>query len=623
MPWLRRPPQDFRLQCEAVDRLEGDRGAALRQLASFELSESQLLSLGRCLGRAYGKTPSLARFKLGVVSNATTDFIVPALRGTGVRHGFRLEVAAAPFGLTVQAALAPEPGVGLASSDAVLVALDYRAYFPDYALRDTDAEGAVDAAVGQLAGILAAFQAAGPAALIVQTIAPPPERLFGSFDRRQPGTPAWLAARFNARLVAELLRPGVSLLDAEALANHVGLGHWYDRAQYMTARLPFAGDCVPLYAEHVVRVVSALRGRCRKVLVLDLDNTLWGGVIGDDGLDGIRLGQGDPQGEAYLDVQRAALALKRRGVLLAICSKNTEAVALAAIRDHPEMVLREADFSALEINWQDKASNLETLARRLSLGLDSFVFLDDNPVEREQVRRALPMVLVPELPSDPAAYARLLMTAGWFEAVAFTEEDHLRAAQYAANAGRESLLAQSRDPADFLRSLQMQAVFTSEGDVGWTRFVQLINKSNQFNLTNRRYTEAEMQPLIADPSTLTMQVRLIDRFGDNGMISAIVARPQEGDWVLDTWVMSCRVLGREVEKAVLNQIVTEARLRNIARLIGLYRATDRNSMVRDHYAKLGFTRTPGSAGDDRWELDVARHASRDVPIAMTVTPPRA
>jgi FkbH-like protein len=463
-----------------------------------------------------------------------------------------------------------------------------------------------------------AFQPASRAALIVQSIAAPPERLFGSFDRRQRGTPAWLAARFNDRLVAEILTTGVSLLDVEALATQVGLGLWYDRAQYMTARLPFTGECVPLYAEHVLRVIAAMRGRSRKVLVLDLDNTLWGGVIGDDGIDGIRLGQGDPRGEAFLDVQRAALALKQRGVLLAVCSKNDEPVARKALREHPEMLLREADFSAFQINWADKATNLEILAERLSLGLDSFVFLDDNPVERAQVRESAPQVLVPELPSDPAAYASVLMTAGFFEAVTFSEEDRIRVEHYAGNTRRETLKAQSRDLGAFLSSLRMQAIFTTSGETGWSRFAQLINKSNQFNLTARRYTEAEIATRVTDRATLTLQVRLLDQFGDNGMISAVIAVPEAEDWVLETWVMSCRVLGREVEQAVLNQIAAEARSHGIRRLIGVYRPTERNGMVREHYAKLGFVRLVAE-GEDRWVLDLAQFMARDVPIETAGT----
>jgi FkbH-like protein len=617
MPWLRPAPADFRARCDAIDKMAGNRGEPLRQLATHELNEMQLVRLARSLraARAARLEAPLSHFTLGVVSNATTDFIIPALAATGVRHGFAMEVAAAPFGMTLQAALSSDSSVVRANPDAILLALDYRAFFSEFALDDKDAEGAVAAGIAYLRQLIDAFRSATRAAILVQTIAAPPERLFGSFDRRQPGTPSWLAARFNDRLVNEVVEPGVSIFDVEALAAQVGLTSWYDLNQYLTARLPFAAEHVPLYGEHVLRLITAIRGRSRKVLALDLDNMLWGGVIGDDGIDRIRLGQGDPRGEAFLEVQRAARALKQRGILLAVCSKNDESVALKAIREHPEMLLRESDFSAFAINWADKASNLEVLAKRLSLGLDAFVFFDDNPVERSQVRQALPQVLVPELPTDPAGYARVLMSAGLFEAVTFSEEDRGRVEQYAANRRRESLLGQSRDLSAFLRSLGMQATFTTNGDVGWSRFAQLINKSNQFNLTTRRYTESALQVLIADPSILTLQVRLTDKFGDNGMICAAIAVPEGDNWLLDTWVMSCRVIGRSVERAVLNRIVAEARARGIRRLIGLYRPTERNGMVKDHYAKLGFTSADASAsGEDRWELDVSAFTPFEVPI---------
>lgn len=618
MPWLRPAPDDFRARCDAVDGIAEKRGDALRQLAAHELSEPQLVRLARSLraARAAGVDAPLTHFALGVVSNATTDFIVPAIVGTGVRHGFSTVVTAAPFGMTLQAALSSDGSVVRANPDAILLALDYRAFFSEFNIDDKDAEGAVAGAIASLRQLIDAFRSATRAAILVQTVAAPPERLFGSFDRRQPGTPSWLAARFNDCLANEIAGPGVSVFDVEALATQVGLASWYDVNQYLTARLPFAAEHVPHYSEHLLRVITAMRGRSRRVLALDLDNTLWGGVVGDDGIDGIRLGQGDPRGEAFLEVQRAVRALKQRGILLAVCSKNDEKVAREAIREHPEMLVRESDFSAFQINWADKASNLEILAQRLSLGLDAFVFLDDNPVERSLVRQALPQVLVPELPSDPAAYARVLMTAGLFEAVTFSEEDRGRVDQYAANDRRESLRAQSRDLGSFLRSLAMQATFTTRGEAGWSRFAQLINKSNQFNLTTRRYTESELQILVGDPSTMTLQVRLIDRFGDNGMISAVIAVPDERDWLLDTWVMSCRVIGRLVEQAVLNRVVAEARARGIRRLIGIYRPTERNGMVKDHYAKLGFTRADASApSEERWELDVSAFTAFDVPIA--------
>jgi HAD superfamily phosphatase (TIGR01681 family) len=370
MPWLPEPPDDFRARCDSIDRMEAKRGKALHQLSNYGLNETQLARLARSLraARASGSEGPLLPFSFGIVSNATTDFIATAFEGTGVRHGFALLVTAAPFGMTLQAALSPDSALLQAHPDAILLALDYRAYFPELALND--ARGAVDAAIMGLRNLVNAFQTASRAVLIVQTIVAPPERVFGSFDRQQPGTPCWLATRFNEALVKDILgRPGISLLDVDSLATAVGTATWYDRTQYLTARLPFASEFVPLYSEHALRLVTAIRGRGRKVLVLDLDNTLWGGVIGDDGVEGITLGQGDPRGEAFLDVQRAALLLKRRGILLAVCSKNDESVALKAIREHPEMALREKDFTAFQINWADKATNLEILAQRLSLGL--------------------------------------------------------------------------------------------------------------------------------------------------------------------------------------------------------------------------------------------------------------
>jgi len=581
------------------------------------LGLNELDRLARSIARAQadGATAPLQDFTIGLVSNATTDFIRPALVASAARYGISLRVAAAPFGMTMQAAL-DERGEPLASRpDAILLALDYRAYFAEYAL-ENDPEDRLNAAVAQLQDLLEAFAGATSATLLVQTIAAPPQRLFGGFDRGQAGTPSWLAAAFNQRLIAEAIRPGVVLLDVEALANQVGLSAWFDRSLYMTARLPFANRHVPAYAEHVARLIGAIRGRSRKVLVLDLDNTLWGGVIGDDGIDGIRLGQGDPRGEAHLDLQRAALALKRRGILLAISSKNDEAIARQAIREHPEMLLREDDFSAMQINWSDKATNLEVLAERLSLGIDSFVFLDDNPVERAQVRASLPEVLVPELPSDAAEYATVLMGCGAFEAISFSDEDRQRSEQYAANARRDSLAAQSRDLESFLESLQMRAVFTAGGETGWSRFTQLINKSNQFNLTTIRYTEPQVAEWVAAPDVLTLQVRLLDRFGDNGMICCIIARPDANAWILDTWVMSCRVLGRRVEETVLNEIVRRGRSAGIARIVGLYRPTPRNGLVRDHYRNLGFT-PDGSDGDtERWVLNIASYETRLVPIVI-------
>jgi FkbH-like protein len=301
-----------------------------------------------------------------------------------------------------------------------------------------------------------------------------------------------------------------------------------------------------------------------------------------------------------------ALALRRRGIVLAISSKNNDEVARAPFRHHPEMLLKEEHVAVFQANWDDKATNIKAIADELALGLDAMVFLDDNPVERGLVRRILPQVAVPELPDDPALYARTLAAAGYFESITFSQEDRTRAEMYQTNAQRVALKNQAGDIDAYLASLQMEITFAPFDLTGRARISQLINKSNQFNLTTRRYTEAEVAAAEADPAVFTLQVRLADSFGDNGMISVIICRPGDhGPWDIDTWLMSCRVLGRKVETMVLREILRHARSAGVDRVVGTYRPTERNALVRDHYEKLGFTRLAEHAdGTTVWQISV-------------------
>ena len=310
-------------------------------------------------------------------------------------------------------------------------------------------------------------------------------------------------------------------------------------------------------------------------------------------------------------VQSLALMLRKRGIVLAVCSKNTDEIARSPFREHPEMLLREEHFAVFQANWNDKATNLKAISDELSLGLDAMVFLDDNPVERGFVRSALPQVAVPELPADPAGFARTLAAAGYFEAIAFSDEDRQRAEMYQLNARRVALQHQVGDLDTYLASLEMEIHFCPFDLTGRARISQLINKSNQFNLTTRRYSEAEIDQVQNDPSAFTMQVRLIDRFGDNGMISVIICRLSEpGIWAIDTWLMSCRVLGRKVETMVLREINMHARAAGINTLVGTYIPSEKNGLVRDHYQALGFAKIgEDESGATRWTLST----STDVP----------
>ena len=617
LPWLTDPPADFRSQVRALSALAPESRAVAQKLAAVRLDFNQLHALGLAIGRLTPDDREVVR--LGVLSNGTADLLLPALVASALRHGVWTEAIGTAFAQVAPAAFDPQSEFNQRRCHFVLLAVDHRGLPLTTCPGDrARADAAVASAVEYIYSIRTALEAASGCTVIFQTIPQVGESVFGSLERLLPGTLQGLIAQYNQELRSRIAGSSDLLLDLAALAELLGLGQWHDPVQWTLGKFSMAHACVPLYADWVGRLLGAARGKARKCLVLDLDNTLWGGVIGDDGLANLVLGNGSPLGEAYLKVQQTALALRERGVVLAVSSKNDDNVARSPFRAHPEMVLKEQDIAVFQANWQDKASNLEAIAQTLNIGLDSLVLLDDNPVERAQVREALPEVAVPELPDDPAFYAQTLLAAGYFEAVAFTDEDRKRANQYQSNAERAQALGAATDLSSYLGSLQMRAIFSSFDSVGRRRITQLINKTNQFNLTTRRYTESEVTAFEQSRSGLTLQVRLIDRFGDNGMISVVVCRPDGTDWLIDTWLMSCRVLNRSLEQTTLNFLVSRAREAGVRALIGEYLRTERNGMVKDHYARLGFT--PLEVEDHRslWRLEVDSFVPVDTPIEVVI-----
>ncbi|TAN73720.1 MAG: HAD-IIIC family phosphatase [Magnetospirillum sp.] len=595
LPWLPEAPDDFRQRCKALRTGTGDATGELQALAGYRLNGNQMEALAKVMDACAGRVRFPASFRLGVLSNATVDLIIPLLKVAAARYGVRLEAEAAPFNQVAQTVYTPDSPFMAKKWDAMLLAID-RHGLP--------LAGGAEGALAYLNDLAEALRSRAGLSVILQTVPRNPLPLFGSLDLRQSGTERATIDAFN-RGLAEMLAGGADLLlDTAALAETVGLTTWHNPRQWHMARLPFSQALAPLYADHVARLIAALRGRSRKCLVMDLDNTLWGGVIGDDGVAGIRLGQGDPVGEAFLAVQETALRLRDRGVVLAVCSKNTDSIAREPFRSHPAMALKEDHIAAFVANWIDKAANLTAIAEALEIGLDSLVFLDDNPAERAQVREALPQVAVPELPDDPALYPLALLSGGYFEAVAFSADDIKRAEQYQANSQRKELHARAGNLDAFLRSLKMQFSARPFDTAGRSRISQLINRSNQFNLTTRRYTEAEVAAMEADPELSTLQVSLTDCFGDNGMISVVICRKTGADWEIDTWLMSCRVLKRRVEEAVLSRLVEAARAAGARRLIGRFIPSGRNDLVRDHFADLGFRQSETDGLDSLWILDM-------------------
>ncbi len=591
-------------------------GPALRELAGSRMEFSQTVKLDRALGRAVeacgGAIPGLDRVKLAILGSATTSHLPPGIRAAGLRRGLQIDVYEAPYGMYWQELIDPASGLHEFQPDVLLLALDARHL--------AGAEGSSEAAALEL--MRSCWRQARTqlrCQVLQQTLLPVFPCLLGDNEERLAQSPAAIVAKVNERLRAESEAEGVDLLAVDRFAAVEGLGFWYGADFWHRSKHEVHPKATAVYGDHVARLIAAGRGKSAKCLVLDLDNTLWGGVIGDDGLNGIVLGQGSGSGEAFLDFQRYALGLSRRGVILAVCSKNDEKNALEPFEQHPEMVLKRSHISCFVANWTDKAANLRHIAKSLNIGVDALVFADDNPVERALIRQELPMVSVPELPEDPAGYVATIAAAGYFEGLKITEEDRVRGHLYQANAERERLKDSVTDMASYLESLRMTMTAQPFDDVGLARVTQLINKTNQFNLTTRRYAEAEVAALMREPGVVTLQVRLLDRFGDNGIIAILIARANGAEADIETWLMSCRVLGRNVEEACLNVLVEQATGLGVRRLVGLYRPTEKNGMVRELYRTLGFELAETEeSGATRWTLDLDGYEPKPVPMQVQV-----
>lgn len=596
----------------------------LASLAGYRLGFLETVQLDRAFGRLDLKeAPGFLSIRLAVLASATVDQLSPAIRVAGLRRRLLIDVHSGAYGQYRQEVLDPSSSLRQFAPQIMLFSLSGREVISSVPLTATleEVDRIIAGFIGELRSLWQKARGIYNATIIQQTFIDVSETLFGSYDRLVPGAPTRVVARLNDRLCEAAMSDGVLLLDIARVSERDGIDAWFDAGRWLQGKLEIAPQAAPLYGDLVARILAAQRGLSKKCLVLDLDNTLWGGVIGDDGLEGIVIGEGSAAGEAHLALQRYAKQLRERGVILAVCSKNEAKTAEAVFHEHPEMLLRRSDIAAFVANWDDKAENLKAIATRLNIGIDSLVFVDDNPVERARIRQSLPAVAVPELPDDAAHYVRCLSDAGYFEAVAFTSEDRHRTELYAANAERETLLGSAQNIDEFLRGLEMSVVCGPFTAVDHTRIVQLFNKTNQFNATTRRYTSDEITHLAGLPGVLTLQFRLLDRIGDNGLVSAMILRPtadEENVLEIDNWVMSCRVFGRRLEFEAMNVAVEAARRLGIKGFIADYIATPRNNVISALYPSLGFVAVgerEASSGATRWFLNLADYVTHQSCIA--------
>ena len=429
------------------------------------------------------------------------------------------------------------------------------------------------------------------------------DRTVGFLAAHPETGPAYVLMRMNARLAEGVASFGNAYtLDAARWVGMAGASATNPKLWHL-GKIAFGPEVFRLAAADVKAGIRGLRGQARKLIVLDLDDTLWGGIVGDVGWEQLALGGHDPAGEAYAAFQRALKALTRRGIVLGIVSKNTESIALEAIDRHPEMILRRNDFVGWRINWDDKARNLAELADELNLGLQSVVFLDDNPAERARVREALPEVLVPEWPADALLYEKALKELTCFDTAVVSTEDRARTAMYVADRQRTELkgLAQSVD--EYLTSLQLEITCDRLGPADLQRAAQLLNKTNQMNLATRRLTEPEFQRWAEAPGHHVFVFRVEDRFGDHGLTGLASVAVSGAAAEVSDFVISCRVLGRGVEETMLHCLADCAREQGCQRLEAVYRRTAKNSPCLEFFrAKSRFASTH-EEGPFTWPLE--------------------
>lgn len=551
--------------------------------------------------------------RLGILRSFTVEPIVPLLRAGAAVYRVDLDVEVGQFNAYAQEVFDPSSFLYSQELDVMLLAVQLSDIAPE--LADGFAElplgeiaGVAERVAGEMRSWLETIRSRSAAHVMVHNFEVPTETALGVSDVGNPSGQIAAVHDLNRQLqkLAEDIA-GVSVVDYGAMVARAGSEAWHDPVRWNTVRLPMKADRLNDVARGWLQHLMPVAGRVCKAVVCDLDNTLWGGVVGEDGVAGIKLGL-ESKGIPFRALQQTLLNLRARGILLAICSKNNHEDALEAINGHPEMLLREEHFSAMRINWQPKSQNLSEIAQELNIGIDSLAFLDDNPVERLQVRGEHPEVAVLELPADANLYAPMVAGCPLFQRLSVSSEDRSRSEMYAQQKQRAELQQSTGSLEDFYRSLEMKITFGEVDDLSLQRVAQLTQKTNQLNMTTRRYSEQQISEFAADPAKRVYWVQVVDRFGDNGIIGVMIVEALGTTWEIVTFLMSCRVISRSVETAMLGFLCEQAAAAGAMKLAGDFLPTKKNAPAEKIYADHGFQETEASEQGSRWELELSQRA---------------
>jgi FkbH-like protein len=586
----------------------------MRSSSVLNLSLDELVLHRRRLRRELLAAEGLKDIRIAVLGGTTTNEVVDLLEILLLAHGFRPEFHQSEYGRYYEDAVLEPQEIAAFKPDLIYIhtcSKNIRTW-PPIACTEAELGSYVDAELNRYRAIWDSLNQNIGCQIVQNNFELPSHAILGNLDAVSPGGATRFIQEMNRQFALEAQsNPRLTLQDLSSISARIGLDHWFDPERWFSYKIVNTVEASFAIASSLAALVRAMFGRTRKLLVLDLDNTLWGGIIGDDGPDKIVLGRETPVAEAYTAFQEYCLSLRERGILLAVCSKNEEATAKLGFA-HPDSVLRLEHLSAFRANWDPKHENILSIAKELNLGADSFVFVDDNPAERAIVEAQIPGIAVPDVGSEVSKFIAIIEANRYFEQLSMAREDLDRARLYEENAKRATLESKFANYGEYLDSLEMTAEIDTFNSTYMERITQLTNKSNQFNLTTRRYTLAEIESTAADGNHIGIYGRLTDRFGDNGLISVVLGAIEGRKLHLDLWLMSCRVLKREMEIAMLDSLVARARERNIREIVGYYFPTSKNAMVADHYPKLGFQplSKDESTGSTVWVLDITTYEPR-------------
>ena len=554
----------------------------------------------------------LPAIKVALTGDTATQFLATAIRGTGAERGYQIDLFEAEYNQVERQFLDPSSELYQTDADFIVLFQSTHKLGEKHSLLSPSQQESL--AEERLAFVASVCENPMLASKKIICLNYPEieDTVFGSYATKVTSSLTYQVRKLNMGLMDLSQRyANLFICDIAGLQNKLGRDMMFAPNVYVSTEMVLSIDALPYVASRVMDIICAIKGQFKKCLILDLDNTVWGGVIGDDGLEGIQLGHGLGIGKAFTEFQMWVKKLKQRGVIICVASKNNEETAKEPFEKHPDMVLKLEDIAVFQANWETKVDNIRTIQRILNIGFDSMVFLDDNPFERNIVRENIPGITVPELPQDPGEYLEYLYSLNLFETASYSQADKDRTKQYQVEAQRVSLQKTFSNEADFLKSLDMTSVVSGFNKFNTPRVAQLSQRSNQFNLRTVRYTEADIEALGKDPDVIDLSFTLEDKFGDNGLIAVIIMKKQDEETLfIDTWFMSCRVLKRGMEDFTLNTMVEAAREKGYRRIIGEYLPTPKNKMVENHYPSLGFQKLEGTP-TAQYVLDVEQYQPRE------------